>query len=127
MGQGLYRCVGFGAVDAPGVNWDKFDDIYDIVRTSYECKQNYVMIPIAIDEGWLRRAWNLSELPEGLPHVQDRTAVAVQRCESWPDVGKKGIWISHRIVKTWEVIRNLAKEKGIDLPEGEPVFASDWD
>ena len=127
MGQGLYRIVGFGAVDLPHIDWDENTDIYDLVRTSYESEQAYVIIPFGIDEGWLRQSWTLGKLPDGLPHIEPRTAVAVKRCQWWPDVGKDGIWVCERIVKMWEFVRKLAKERGIELPEGEPVFACDWD
>lgn len=127
MGQGLYRIVGFGVVNAPHVNWDENIDIYGLVHTSYECAQNYVMIPFGIDDSRLRESWTLGELPKGLPHVDPRTAIAVKRCKWWPDVGNDGIWVCNRIEKMWEFVRKLAKEKGIELPGGEPVFACDWD
>ena len=119
--------VGFGLVEAPQIDWDSNTDIYDLVQTSYESTQNYVMIPFGIDDEFLRESWNLGELPKGLPYIKPRTAVAVKRCEWWPDVGKDGIWVCSRIVKMWEIVRSLATERGIELPEGEPVFACDWD
>ena len=96
MGQGLYRMIGFGVLQSPAINWDENGDLYDLVQTSYECAQDYVMIPFGIDEGWLRKSWTLGELPKGLPHVEPRTAVAVKRCQWWPDVGKDGIWVCDR-------------------------------
>lgn len=126
MGQGIYRIVGFGVVNAPAIDWDSNDDIHGLVHTAYECEQTFVIIPFGVDQDWLQRSWTIGPLPKGLPHIDDRTAVAVKQTHWWPDVGKDGIWVADRIVRMWEVIRLLAKEKGIDLPVGEPVFASDF-
>lgn len=129
MGQGLYRCVGWGCLNPPHFDWDDDDRplLFDLVETSYEAEPNYIMIPFGVDDGWLQKAWNLPALPEGLPHVEPRTAVALSHCEWWPDVGKAGVWVSRRIRDTWELIRRVAKEKGLELPEGEPIFVCDWD
>ena len=130
MGQGLYRCVGWGCLNPPQFDWDGDNErppLFDVVETRYEAEPDYLMIPFGVDDEVLQERWNLPPLPMGLPHVQDRTAVAVRRCEWWPDVGKKGIWVSNRIVETWEMLRLVAASRGLSLPEGEPIFVCDWD
>ena len=97
MGQGLYRCVGWGCLNPPHFDWDndrELPSLYDVVRTNYEAEPGYLMIPFAVDDGFLQTSWSLGPLPEGLPHVEARTAVTVPRCEWWPDIGKRGVWVS---------------------------------
>ncbi len=130
MGQGLYRCAGWGCLNPPPFSFDNDNEqpsLFDLVETSYEAKPNYIMIPFAVDDEFLQASWNLPPLPDGLPHVKPRTAVAVPRCEWWPDIGKKGVWVSRRIVQTWEMLRLVAKHRRLVLPEGEPIFVCDWD
>lgn len=129
MGQGLYRMLGWGCLNPPDFDWDNHPSLlYDVVRMSYEAESYYLMIPMAIDDEWLQKAWNLPPLPKGgLPHIEPRTAQVVPRCEWWPDVEKTGVWVSGRIVQTWEMFRQLAKVRGIELPDGQPIFVCDWD
>ncbi len=129
MGQGLYRCLGWGCVNPPQFDWDadKIPSLFGVVETSYEATPGYIMIPLAVDDKFLQDEWNLPPLPKGLPHVTPRTVVPVARCEWWPDVGKKGVWVAHRIVETWEILRLIARERGLELPVGEPIFVCDWD
>lgn len=129
MGQGLYRCVGWGCLNPPSFDWDadKEPCLFDVVEAAYEATPKYMMIPLAVDDEWLQNSWNLPALPDGLPHVEPRTAVTVPRCEWWPDVGKKGIWVSRRIEQTWEILRTIAAPRGLCLPAGEVIFACDWD
>ncbi len=124
MGQGLYHLLGFGVVDAGNV--DLPERVYNLVRTTYECDQGYIVIPMAVDNDVLQASWNLPALPDGLPRVKPRTAISVRHCEWWPDVGKDGVWVDGRIISMWEEIRHIAGQYAIDLPEGEPVFLSDW-
>ncbi len=132
MGQGLYRCVGWGVLNPPPIDWDDegelyATDLYSVFQVAYEAKPEYLMIPFGVDDEFLQASWNLPPLPPGLPHVEPRTAVTVPRCEWWPDVGKAGVWVSWRIVKTWEALRLIWKAREIDLPEGEPLLVCDWD
>ena len=129
MGQGLYRCVGWGCLNPPHFDWDNDERpcLFDVVRTSYEAQPNYIMIPFGVDDEFLQTSWNLPSLPGGLPHIESRTATTVPRCEWWPDIGKSGVWVSNRIVKTWELLRLIARSRGFELPEGEPVFVCEWD
>jgi len=130
MGQGLYRCVGWGCLKPPQFDWEGDDTqplLFDVVETRCEAEPDYLMIPFGVDNKFLQKDWNVPPLPAGLPHVHDRTAVAVRRCESWPNAGTKGIWVSNRIVTTWEILRLVAAQRGLTLPEGEPVFVCDWD
>jgi hypothetical protein len=129
MGQGIYRVVGFGCLNPPP--FDSDNDIkpclYDVLEMSCDCEPQYAMIPLAVDDRFLQRELNLPPLPAGLPHVEDRTARVVKRCRWWPDVGKKGVWVSRRIEAQWELIREVAKQRGWELPPGMVIFASDWD
>lgn len=129
MGQGLYRCAGWGCLNPPHFDWDSDirPSLFDVLRTSYEAEPGYVMLPIGVDDEFLQTSWSLPPLPEGLPHVEPRTAVTVQRCTCWPDIGKAGVWVSSRVVEMWEMIRIIAQSRGWELPEGEPVFVCDWD
>ncbi len=130
MGQGLYRYVGWGCLNPPAFDWDGDDaipDLFSAVSTSYEAEPEYIMIPLGVDDEFLQASWNLPPLPKGLPHVEPRTAVAVPRCEWWPDVGKRGVWVSCRIVALWEMVRIIARHRGLELPEGEPIFVCEWD
>ena len=129
MGQGLYRCLGFGCLNPPPFAWDSDlgQMVHDVVHTSCDAEPLYLIVPMAIDEAFLRETQSLPSLPAGLPHVEDRTAVTVARCRSWTDVGKLGVWIPQRIVATWELVRFFARTRGVQLPPGEPVFVCDWD
>lgn len=126
----LYRCVGWGCLNPPQFDWDK-DNVRpflaDMIQTCYEAQPDYIMIPFGIDDEWLQTHWNLPPLPDGLPHVKDRTAVIVPRCKWVPDVGKKGVWVSERIEETWEMFRVIAEPRGLKLPEGKVIFVCDWD
>lgn len=129
MGQGLYRSVGWGCLNPPRYDWDNDDvpRLWDAIETSYEAEPDYLMLPFGVDDEWLQKAWNLPPLPDGLPHVRPRTAVVAPRCEWWPDVGTAGVWVSSRIVGLWELLRVVAKTRGLELPEGRPIFVCDWD
>lgn len=130
MGQGLYRMLGWGCLNPLPFNWDGDEGLrlYDLVKTSYECKPDYIVIPLAVDDEWLQQSWNLAPLPQGgLPHVEPRTARIASRCQWWPDVEKTGVWIDRRIVATWELVQKFALTKGLELPDGHPVFLCDWD
>ena len=130
MGQGLYRCAGWGCLNPPEFDWDgdsEKPDLFSVILTSYEAQPNYIMIPIGVDDEFLQTAWSLPPLPEGLPHVEPRTAVTVPHCEWWPDIGKRGVWVSSRIVAMWEMVRIIARQRGTELPEGEPIFVCEWD
>lgn len=132
MGQGLYRCLGWGCLNPPLYDWDleyqrEQISLLDILKRSYEAKPDYLMIPISVDDSFLQAWWSLSALPEGLPHVEPRTAVTVPRCEWWPDYGKSGVWVSSWVVSLWELICTVAQTRGLELPAGEPIFVCDWD
>jgi len=129
MGQGLYRCAGWGCLNPPSLDWDsRFgDQLLSIVRTESEAEPGYIMIPFAVDDKLLQVWWSLAPLPKGLPHIEPRTAVSVPQCQWWPDYGKAGVWVSDRLSRTWELLREIARDRGIDLPEGEPLFVCDWD
>lgn len=129
MGQGIYRAVGFGCVNPPMFDWDSdvSPPLFDVVRVECEAEPSYVMIPFGVDDGFLQLSWGLPPLPEGLPNIKDRTAKVVKRCDWWPDVGKKGIWVPRRIEAEWDLIRVVAKSRGWKLPEGKVIFVSDWD
>lgn len=130
MGQGLYRCVGWGCLNPPQFDWDEDNErpsLYDAIQTTYEAKPDYIMIPFGVDDEYLQTSWSLPSLPEGLPHIEPRTAVTVPRCEWWPDIGKTGVWVSSRVVTMWEMLRVIARPRGFELPEGEPVFVCEWD
>lgn len=129
MGQGIYRSVGWGCLDPPCFDWDADSKppLFDVLATEYETEPRYIMIPLAVDNEFRQKEGHLPPLPAGLPHVHDRTAVIVPRCTYWPGVGKRGIWVSERIVATWELIRIVARERGMELPKGQPIFVSDWD
>lgn len=130
MGQGLYRCVGWGCLNPPHFDFDNDSEVpalFDLVKTRYEAEPDYIMLPFGVDDEFMQAEWNIPPLPDGLPHVKPRTAVTVRRCKWWPDVGKKGVWVSERIVQTWDLLRTIARQRGLELPEGEPVFVCDWD
>ena len=116
----------------PDFDWDDDSEqeqhsLFGAIRTSYEATPDYIMIPIGVDDEFLQMSWSLPPLPKGLPHVAPRTAVAVPRCEWWPDIGKRGVWVSSHIVALWEMIRIIARQRGLDLPKGEPIFVCEWD
>lgn len=121
--------LGWGCLNPPNIYWDspEFKLFYDVTQTSYEANPNYIVIPIAVDDKFLQVSWNLPSLPYGLPHIEPRTAQAVPRCQWWPGVGKDGVWVDRRIVSTWEILRQFAEARGVQLPEGEPIFVCDWD
>ena len=118
MGQGLYRMVGYGVLNPPDFDVDNTDngDIYAAVECSYEAEPPYMLIPFGVDDEFLQDWMRLPGLPDGLPHVHDRTAVEVADFR-YPSRAR-GIW---------ECLRTLAKTRGIDLPEGGTVFVCDWD
>lgn len=130
MGQGLYRCAGWGCLNPPPFREDlsKPPYISDLLHTCYEAKPDYLMIPVAIDDEHLQECWNLPPLPDGLPHIKPRTAVAVPHCQWWPDIGTpgKGIWVCNRIENTWNLIRDVLQKRGLNLPKGCPLFVCDW-
>jgi len=130
MGIGLYRCVGWGCLNPPKFDWDGDSEqpfLFELVETRREAEPDYLMIPFGVDNGFLQKSWNLPPLPDGLPHIQPRTAVTAIRCTWWPGVGKDGVWVSERIVATWEALRIIARSRGLELSTGEPIFVSDWD
>ena len=129
MGQGLYRCVGYGCLNPPTFDWDNDDvkpSMFSLLNVSYEAEPSYVMIPFGVDDEHLQESWNLPPLTAGLPHVKDRTARVVKQCRWWPDVGTNGVWVSHRIEAQWELIRVVAKQRGWKLPKGKVIFVCDW-
>jgi len=117
MGQGLYRMVGYGVLNPPDFDWDNTDngDIYDAVKCSCEAEPPYMMVPFGVDDEILQDWWWLPSLPDGLPHVHNRTAMEVAR-----------IRCPSRARGVWRCLRALAKTQGIDLPEGGPIFVCDW-
>jgi hypothetical protein len=129
MGQGIYRAVGFGCLNPQPFDWDNdvSPSLFSALRTSYEAKPSYVMLPFGVDDEFLQESWCLPPLPLGLPNINDRTAKVVKRCDWWPDVGKKGIWVPRRIEAEWDLIREVAKARGWKLPKGKPIFVCDWD
>jgi hypothetical protein len=129
MGQGLYRAVGFGCLNPPDFEGDNrpTPGLHDAVEYGYEAEPDYAMIPFGVDDEALQAWWGLPPLPKGLPHIEEYTAQIVERCRCWPDVGTHGIWVPHRIESTWELLREVAKVNGVDLPEGQPIFVCDWD
>ena len=126
MGQGLYRCVGFGCLRPPRMETAELSFL-DALRIRYEAEPDYAMIPFGVDDSWLQAAWNLKPLPIGLPHVKDRQARYARRCRWWPDVGKGGVWVSQRIEAQWDMVRREAWRYGWRLPVGKVVFVCDWD
>ncbi len=133
MGQGIYRCVGWGCLNPPPFDFDSDTTkplLLDLLEVGYETEPNYAMVPFGVDDGFddgfLQRDWNLPGLPNGLPHVGEYEAVVGRRCQWWPDVGKDGVWVCRRIVETWELIRAEAKRRGWELPEGQVIFVCDW-
>ena len=117
MGQGIYRVVGFGCLNPPPFDWDHDDRpcLHNVLETSYECEPSYAMVPFGVDDGFLQDWEGLPSLPEGLPHVADRTAV-------YADIS-----VPLRIAHLWEFIRTIAVSRGWELPPGRVIFASDWD
>ena len=77
MGQGLYRCVGWGCLNHPQFDWDNDQQpfLFDVVQTAYEAQPDYIMIPFGVDDEHLQAAWNLPALPEGATGQQLREAV----------------------------------------------------
>ena len=131
MGQGLYRCIGWGCLNPPPeftFDDEKFAFLFDVLKSSCEAVPDYLMLPFGVDDHLLQSWWSLGGLPKGLPHVEPRTAVTVPSCKWWPDVGKgkSGIWVSNRIVHTWNAVRTVVRGLGVELPEGEPIFVCDF-
>jgi hypothetical protein len=112
------------------LNWDEDPKpfLIDALNVTNEAEPECIMIPVAVDARMLQINWGVPALPAGgLPHVEPRRAVEVDRCEWWPDIGKRGAWIPHCVVARWELIREVAKSRGLELPEGSPIFVCDWD
>ena len=126
MGQGLYRCVGFGCLNPPEFEFDDAS-FTELLITGNETDPYYAMVPFGIDDSCLQRAWNLPQLPAGLPHVEDRKAIYARRCQWWPNIGKKGVWVSARIEAQWELVRREAFRHGYKFTKGKVVFVCDWD
>lgn len=130
MGQGFYRCVGWGCLNPPPFDWDGDSEkpsLFDALLISDGASLNYIMIPFGVDDSILQEEWSLAPLPKGLPHAEPYTAVTVKRCKWWPDIGKRGVWVSDHIVVLWELVRIIARQRGLELPAGEPIFVCDWD
>jgi hypothetical protein len=127
MGQGLYRCVGFGCLRPPRMEELEEPSFLDALRMRYQAKVDYAMIPFGVDDEWLQAAWNLKPLPPGLPHVGKYEARYARRCRWWPDVGTGGVWVSGRIEAQWDMCRREALQHGWRLPAGKVVVVCDWD
>lgn len=130
MGQGIYRLYGYGLLgdDVPEGLYDNVPTIVDLLHWPYECENQFAVIAIAVDDAFLQEWWALAPLPKaGLPHIHPREAAKVRAASGWPqDVTEEGIYVSGRTEKFWKHIQGLCAQSGVELPDGYPVFLSDW-
>ena len=136
MGQGLYDLLGWGVLTPPHVpNDDTQDALCDAVttlglRTAYETTPDYLVIPLAVDEGFLQEHWHLPALPLWVPRVEARTARVIDM--PWlrgapPGIEHLGSQGRAEVAATWIAAQRLYAQAGLVLGAAQLILLSDWD
>lgn len=124
MGQGLYNMLGLGLLDPPWPDDDEarealFEDLSDLgMSRDNECREEFLVVRMAVDDGCLRKWWKLAPLPDDVPRCAARRAryadgVAFEVPESAREA--------------WARARELYTRAGLALPEPRLVVLNDYD
>lgn len=125
MGQGLYNMLGWGVLNPPYLKDDEasdalFDEAYDLnLHTAYECEPDFLVVRLAVDDGFLQEWWQLPELPESVLRCAPRRARYAEApdCFAPPDDARE----------TWQSAKVLFEKAGLTLPDARLVVINDWD
>lgn len=130
MGQGLYTAVGFGVIAPPRVldpdnpRYER-DDMPDFVEgrmSSYECNPDYLVVPLAVDDGCLQDWWGLP----CLPHDEVAAMVKPRTCKRLAVMPPSLASAATEAAKKWREVQAWYASHGHSLPDGYPVLLSDW-
>lgn len=124
MGQGLYNLLGFGVLEPPmPEDDDERDDMYtrldDLgLKTTYECEPEFLVVPLAVDDGFLQDWWKIPALSDDVLRCAPRKArYANDDSISVPDKARE----------TWKVAQTRYRAVGLTLPDAQLVVINDWD
>ncbi len=125
MGQGLYNMLGYGCLNPPAIEdedgyVDLPDEIRDLgLRDQYETKDEYLVIPLAVDDGFLQDEMSVPALPDRILRCPPRRARYFDSAVvfSVPQIVKEN----------WAKAQAEYKARGLSLPDGRLVVINDWD
>lgn len=125
MGQGLFNMLGYGVLEAPtipddphGEKWDSLDAGWtNGVRSRYECRQDFIVVPLAVDDEWMRDYYELLPLPDSILRCTPRTARYADDVE-WD--------VPASVRSTWVDLQKRFAGIGVQLPEPRFVVLNDW-
>lgn len=136
MGQGLYTMLGYGVIadddQIYGEDEARHHSIVDHeisqhLETPYEAEPAFLVLRLAVDEGFLQDWWGLPDLPhEALGGtVEKRKAKQISVAEA-----KFPPQLKHAVKKArerWAAVAEAFRQHGISLPEAGFILVNDWD
>jgi hypothetical protein len=136
VGQGIYRMLGYGVIAPDEMIYTEEDarhrellvkPLSDKVKTPYESKPCFMVLPLAVDDTFLQNEMRI----EDLPHDAMGGSVA-NGCAKWIGVNTRKFSETLRasVAKAedeWAVIHEAFQQSGITLPVAGFVLISDWD
>jgi len=111
MGQGNYIMFGYGIENMPEISSDISEELYNMefdIRFPYEGTSNYLVVPLAVTDGFLQDIWKLPDIPYGV----------IDELE-FPNI--------EQAKKEWGKIQNWFQKKGISLSNGKVLLLGDYD
>jgi hypothetical protein len=133
MGQGYYTLVGFGVLDF-GNGYDENDKTeykrYDsfkaeLIETvkgfecAYECKQKYICIQVAVDDGFLQEWWDVPDIDFRkvlqMCNLLEACYLPTDYCNPTP------------YIKKWKEVQKIGEKYGFQVPDGKFMLIRDWD
>lgn len=125
MGQGLYNLLGFGVLNPPYLKDDDanetlFEEAFDLgVRRSYEAEPDFLVVKLAVDDGFLQDWWKLPELPDSVLRCAARKARYAEDSIAFP--------VPDAARDLWQSAKLLFGRHGLTLPDARLVVINDWD
>lgn len=125
MGQGLYNLLGWGVLEPPYPKDDDasealFEEAYDLgLRRSYEAEPDFLIVKLAVDDGFLQDWWKLPELSDDVLRCAPRRARYAEDSIAFsvPDSARE----------KWQAGKLLFEKAGLTLPDARLVVINDWD
>lgn len=137
MGQGLYTMLGYGVIAKDDqLRTEDGDCLHDeiivnplaeLLDTAYEAEPQFLVLRLAVDDGFLQDWWKLPNLPhEALPgSVGSRQAKQIPVDESkLPGEIQAAVDLAR---DRWAVIDEAFRQHGVTLPEAGFILVNDWD
>jgi hypothetical protein len=137
MGQGLYTMLGYGVI-AKDVQLftEDGDAIHDeiivaplanLLATAYEAEPNFLMLPLAVDDGFLQDERKIPDLPYdalgGTVGPRKAKRIKVDESKLSGDLQAAADLARDR----WAVIAEAFQQHGVTLPDAGFILIKDWD